>query len=126
MTNDTNRKTKLYKAKLILVSSANDQECRLTIFSLERVAWAKLRQTDSETHGISANFCYCTNVANSARKLGEIAGVAEWTHHLRLTLVDGLEGAAAHLERVVLVVLQLVLICRSFVTRLQIIFYFYS
>jgi hypothetical protein len=87
--------------------------CCLTgaTISLEGAARAELLQTDAQTDGLAPDFSHGADVAYHAGKLGQVAGVAKRTDRLWLALVNGLEGAAAQLERVVLVVLQLVLVC---------------
>jgi len=87
--------------------------------SLEGAAGAKLQQTDPQANGLTTHFGHCADGAYRAGKLRLITGMAKWTYRLRLALVNGLESAAAQLERVVLVVLQLVLVCWIFVTSLK-------
>jgi hypothetical protein len=87
--------------------------------SLEGAAGAKLQQTDPQADGLTTHLGHSADVAHCAGKLRLITGMAKWTHRLGLALVNGLESAAAQLERVVLVVLQLVLVCRIFVARLK-------
>lgn len=66
----------------------------------------ELQAADFEAAGLLAHLSHGAHVAHNALELGQIARLAEGACDFGSPLVDGPQGAAADLERVVLVIVQ--------------------